>query len=285
MRSLVFDFKLLSFIILSLIFLAANSILCRMALITSNIDAYTFTFIRVFSGALTLLFLYFIKYKKFEVKLKTNWLSSLMLFLYAICFSYSYLNMQAGIGTLILFAIVQLSMIIIALFYKEKLTLNKLLGIFIAFSGLAYLLYPKEDFSLSFEHALLMVFSGIAWGIYTVLGKKSKDAFFNTSDNFIKASFFAILFFIFFIDFIKVDSFTFLLAFISGALTSAIGYLLWYEVLPKMQIITASILQLLVPILAIVLSIIFLDEKLSLTLVIATFVILFGILITLKKGK
>ena len=147
---LFFDFKLIILICISLLFLSANSILARMALVTENIDAYTFTFLRIFSGFLVLAFIYFYKVRFINISLKTNWISSFMLFLYAICFSYSYINMYAGIGTLILFAVVQLSMIFIAILLKEKLTTRKIVGIFIAFIGLFYLLYPKEDFTISY---------------------------------------------------------------------------------------------------------------------------------------
>ena len=206
-----------------------------------------------------------------------------MLFLYAICFSYSYINMFAGIGTLILFAVVQISMILIALFYKEKLTINKILGVIVAFGGLAFLLYPKEDFSISFFHTFLMVISGITWAVYSVIGKSSTNALLNTTDNFFKATIFAIIFMLFFINEFKFDLYTSFLAILSGSITSGLGYLIWYEVLPKIQITTASVLQLIVPILAIFLSVIILDEKFSLELAISTFIILFGIFLALKK--
>ena len=112
------DLKLFIFIAISLLFLSANSIIARMALITQNIDAFSFTFLRIFSGTILLLIIYFLKNKKLDLNMKKNWFSSFMLFLYAICFSYSYVNMYAGVGTLILFAVVQLSMIFIAIFYK-----------------------------------------------------------------------------------------------------------------------------------------------------------------------
>ena len=191
--------------------------------------------------------------------------------------------MFAGIGTLILFAVVQLSMILIALFYREKLTINKILGIIVAFSGLVFLLYPKEDFSLSFFHTFLMIISGIAWAIYSVIGKSSTNALLNTTDNFFKATIFTIIFMVFFIKELKLDLYTSFLAVISGAITSALGYLIWYKILPKIQITTASILQLIVPILAIFLSVIVLDEKFSFELGISTFIILFGIFLALKK--
>ena len=278
------DLKLFIFIFISLLFLSANSILARMALVTQNIDAFSFTLLRIFSGASLLLIIYFYKNRTLKFDMKKNWLSSFMLFLYAICFSYSYINMFAGIGTLILFAVVQLSMILIAIFYKEKLTLNKIVGISLAFVGLVYLLYPKEDFSISFFHTFLMIISGIAWAIYSVIGKSSTNALVNTTDNFFKAFIFVVIFMIFFIDSFKLDFYTSVLAIFSGAITSALGYLIWYEILPKIEILTASILQLIVPIIAIFLSVIILDELLSFELIFSTFLILLGIFIALKKA-
>ena len=284
MKSDIFiEIKLFVSIFIALLFLATNSILCKMAISTQNIDAFSFTFLRIFSGTVLLLCIYFYKNKNLKLSFKKNWISSFMLFLYAICFSYSYINMFAGIGTLILFAVVQISMILIALFYKEKLTINKILGVIVAFGGLAFLLYPKEDFSISFFHTFLMIISGIAWAIYSVIGKSSTNALLNTTDNFFKATIFTIIFMVFFIKELKLDLYTSFLAVISGAITSGLGYLIWYEVLPKIQITTASVLQLIVPILAIFLSVIILDEKFSLELAISTFIILFGIFLALKK--
>lgn len=284
MKSDIFiEIKLFVSIFIALLFLATNSILCKMAISTQNIDAFSFTFLRIFSGTVLLLCIYFYKNKNLKLSFKKSWISSFLLFLYAICFSYSYINMFAGIGTLILFAVVQISMILIALFYKEKLTINKILGVIVAFGGLAFLLYPKEDFSISFFHTFLMVISGIAWAIYSVIGKSSTNALLNTTDNFFKAIIFAIIFMLFFINEFKFDLYTSFLAILSGSITSGLGYLIWYEVLPKIQITTASVLQLIVPILAIFLSVIILDEKFSLELAISTFIILFGIFLALKK--
>ncbi len=279
------DLKLFVLICVALLFLSANSILARMAIITQNIDAFTFTFLRIISGSILLFIIYFYRKKRVDISLKKNWISGFMLFLYAICFSYSYINMLAGIGTLILFAVVQLSMILIALFYKEKMSLNKIIGIFVAFIGLVYLLYPKEDFTISYFHTFLMVISGIAWGIYSVLGKSCTSAIFNTTDNFFKASIFTLIFMLMFISEVHLDLYTFCLAITSGAITSALGYLLWYEILPKIEIITASVLQLLVPIIAIFLSILFLDESLTLELIVSTILILVGIFIALKRKR
>ncbi len=289
MKSLSFDLKLIGLVFVVLLFFASNSILARIAINTQDIDAFSFTFLRIISAMIVLLVIYFYKNKNLKIDLKSNYLSGFMFFLYAICFSYSYINMLAGVGTLILFAVVQLTMIILALFFNEKLTFNKIVGIVIAFSGLIYLLYPKSDFTVSYLHTFLMFLSGIGWAVFSVLGKKSKNATLNATDSFFKAFIFAIIFAIFYLTFFgnsfKINSTTFFIATISGSITTAFGVFIWYTVLPKMQIMTASIIQLLVPIIAIFLSIIFLGETLSFELFLSTIIILLGIFIALYKKK
>ena len=285
MKNKSLDIKLTFLTFLALFSLSSNPVLCRMAMVTNQIDAVSFTFFRILSGAIFLLLIYFYKTKRFDLNLKNNYLAPFMLFLYAITFSFSYENMQAGIGTLILFAVVQLTMIFMAFKHKESLTLQKVFGIILAFAGLAYLLYPKEDFSLSFFHSFLMIISGVAWAFYTLLGKKSINAFSSTKDNFFKASLMALVFMIFYFNHLTFDSYTLFLAVFSGVVTSALGYIIWYMVLPKMDILTAGVLQLLSPVIAIILGILVLNEKLSIELFISTFIILFGIFITLFKKK
>lgn len=279
------DIKLLFLIFLALFSLSSNPILCRMAMITNQIDAVSFTFFRILSGAIFLLFIYYFKTKKLDLNLKSNYLAPFMLFLYAITFSFAYENMQAGVGTLILFAVVQLTMIFMAFKHKESLNFRKFLGIFLAFAGLFYLLYPKEDFSLSFFHTFLMVISGMAWAFYTLLGKKSTNAFYSTKDNFFKASIMALIFMMFYFNHLIFDSYTLFLAIISGVVTSALGYIIWYMVLPKIDIITTGVLQLLSPVIAIILGILALNEKLSFELFVSTFVILFGIFVVIYKKR
>ena len=280
-----FDIKLGFLTFLALFSLSSNPVLCRMAMITKEIDAVSFTFFRILSGAIFLLLIYFYKKKSFDLNLKSNYLAPFMLFLYAITFSFSYQNMQAGVGTLILFAVVQLTMIFMAFRHKESLTLRKIVGICLAFGGLFYLLYPKNGFSLSLFHTFLMVISGIAWAFYTLLGKKSTNAFYSTKDNFFKASLMALVFMVFYFNHLIFDSYTLFLAVISGVVTSALGYIIWYMVLPKMDIITAGVLQLLSPVIAIILGIIALDEKLSFELIVSTVVILFGIFVVIYKKR
>lgn len=273
-------------ILTSILFLALNSILCKTALVSNSIDPYSFTFFRLLSAVVMLLILFYYKHKKITFHTKKNWFSSFMLFLYAITFSYAYMNIDAGLGTLLLFGVVQIVMIASSIFYKEKLTLIKAFGILLSLLGLVYMLYPKENFEVSLFHAVLMVIAGISWASYSILGKSSKDALGNTTDNFIKASIFSTLFYFLF----PLNTITFniqglLLSVISGSITSAIGYIVWYQLLPNIKIVTASVIQLFVPIIAIILSVLFLDELLSLNLILSTLLVITGIVLTIFSKK
>jgi len=279
------NFKLLILISITLFFFSTSSLLARAALLDNSIDAYSFTFFRLLFGALVLIIVLYIKERKLNLTLTKNWHSSFMLFLYAICFSFAYINLDAGLGALILFAVVQLTIIFVALLKKERLNTKKSLGIILAFFGLIYLLLPSKDFEISIYHSFLMLISGVAWGFYTIFGKASSNATLNTTDNFVKSIVFLLFSSIFFIDNINISNYGILLAFISGGITSAIGYLLWYYLLPNLKIITSGILQLLIPPIAIFLGVIFLKEELTFKLIISTLIILSGIFIYLKSKE
>lgn len=277
------NLKLIILIVITLFFFSTSSLLARAALINSSIDPISFTFFRLFFGSITLLAILYIKEKTLNLDMKKNWSSSFMLFLYAIAFSFAYINLDAGLGALILFATVQLTTIIVGLIKKEKINFKKTVGILLAFAGLIYLLFPSKDFELSLYHSFLMIVSGIAWGFYTIYGKASSNATLNTTDNFIKSLVYITLFSIPFLSSLEISNYGLLMAFISGGITSAVGYLLWYYLLPNMKIITAGILQLLIPPMAIFLGVLFLNEELSLKLVLSTLIILSGIFIYLKS--
>lgn len=282
-QKLTLDYKTFTILCITLLFLSTSSVICRLALINDEIDAFSYSFFRIFFGVCVLALLLLYKKEKLSFNVRSNWLSSFMLFIYAISFSYSLLNLDAGLSTLILFAVVQLSMILTAVYYKEKINLQKLLGILIAFSGLFYLLYPNNDLHISIYHAVLMIISGLAWAFYSILGKNTKKPISHTFDNFLKALIFMIFFFIFFVDNFYFSKYGLFLAFLSGGITSALGYALWYYLLTKVEIIFASVIQLIVPPLSIFLSVIFLNEPLSLTLILSTIIILLGVYICLKN--
>jgi len=268
---------------LTILFFSLNSIFCKAALQSDSIDPYSFSFFRLLFGVITLFLISLFINKKNTLDLKSNWLNGFFLFLYAICFSFSYISLDAGLGALILFAVVQITMVLFAFIKKEKFGLKKLLGISLALFGLFFLLYPSKDFSISTFHFILMVISGIGWAFYTLLGRSSTNAIKDTSNNFFKAFIITIFFVLFFIDDLNVTSTGLFWAFLSGSIASGLGYSIWYFVLKDLKIVTASVLQLLVPIISIFISIIFLDEKLTISLLVSTILVLGGIFISLKE--
>ncbi|RXJ60058.1 DMT family transporter [Candidatus Marinarcus aquaticus] len=275
-------FYLLCVTILSLIFLAANSVLCKLAFKDTGIDPFSFTSIRLLSGAITLFILVQI-FSNQTQKPKKNFLASLMLFVYAITFSYSYVLIDTGVGALILFGVVQVVMISYAFFTKQQLNRFKLIGACIAFLGLIYLLSPSQKSQISFEGALLMALSGVAWGVYSIVGKNIQSPLITTSQNFTWSLLFIILFSFISTLNITITTDAFIYALISGAITSGLGYVLWYMVVKKIETSTASILQLLVPVLATLGGVIFLQEQLTFHFITAAIIILSGITLSAVK--
>ena len=127
---------------IALIAFAANSVLCRMALKEGSIDPGSFTGIRLLSGAFTLLLLIGISRKGKKIEKKGSWVSGLMLFIYAICFSYAYISLDTGTGALIAFSTVQITMIVYSIVKGHKLSLIETIGILLAFAGFVYLVSP-----------------------------------------------------------------------------------------------------------------------------------------------
>lgn len=270
--------------IIALVFLASNSILCKLAIVNHYADAYSFTFLRLVFAALTLFFIVSLKERVIDITLNKNWTSAFFLFLYAITFSYAYINLDAGLGTLILFAFVQLTITFYAVMNKEKICFKQTFGILTALLGLLYLFYPRDNFTISMEGFILISLAGISWGVYTILGKKSENALKDTNENFLKTIPFLLIYLLVFPINIEINIDGLILSFLSGAITSAIGYVIWYKVLDNISILTAGVIQLIVPIVAIFLSIILLNEPITITLLVSTALILIGIYLTIKKS-
>jgi len=279
--------KLVTLTTLGMIAFAGNSILCRAALAETDIDAGSFTSLRLISGALMLWLLLQLQRNKTADKpaVGGDWLSALMLFIYAAGFSFAYINLPAGSGALLLFGAVQISMISAGLIAGEKLGRWQIGGYALAFAGLIGLLLPGAE-SPSLLAALLMVAAGIAWGVYSLRGRQGGDPLYNTGGNFIRAVPMTAALSLLFIGDINLDSSGIMLAIASGAITSGIGYAIWYAALPALQATTAAIVQLSVPIIATVGGLIRLDEAITLRLMLASVAVLGGIaLFVLMKGK
>ncbi len=266
---------------------AFNSILCRLALGASAIDAASFTLIRLSSGAVTLLIISQFFGKKESNKRRGNWFSALFLFAYAVCFSFAYINLTTGTGALILFGFVQATMICAALVKGERPKILEWFGLIFAICGLVYLVFPGLTAPPILSSALMGT-AGISWGFYTLRGKGSVNPLAETTGNFARAVPPIVLVWLFFLSQIHLSPKGILLAALSGAIASGIGYSVWYAALKFHTATRAAILQLSVPALAATGGVIFLAEIVSLRLLLATVLILGGISLAIvgrKYGK
>lgn len=261
---------------------AANSLFCRIALRDSASDPSSFTVLRLLSGAFVLSFLLFKNEAKESLHLsKKELLPPICLFLYALFFSLSYTDLSAGTGALLLFASVQLTMMAYAFAKGTKLNGKEKAGFALASGGLIYLLLPQTDMP-SLLQAALMVLAGVSWGIYTLAGLREAHPTIATARNFVFSVPLAGLLFLA-TDF-RMSSEGVTFAVLSGAVTSGMGYILWYSVLKKISTSTAAVVQLSVPALAAAGGIIFLGEKISLRFIVASTLILGGIYLKVRSA-
>ncbi len=268
----------------TLIAFAANSLLTRMALEEGSIDAVSFMTIRLASGAAMLLAIATLSQGRSARPFRGKWTAALMLFLYAIAFSFAYLQIAAGVGALILFGSVQVTMIFVALKQGEKPKLLEWVGLLLALAGLVYLVSPGLA-APPLAGSLLMVIAGAAWGVYSLLGRGAKDPVANTTANFVRAAPLALGVSLVSLPSLQVSPPGVILASLSGALASGVGYTLWYAALRSLTATRAATVQLSVPVLAAVGGILFLQEALSLRLVLASLMILGGIGLTMVSPK
>ena len=269
--------KTLIFTSLALIAFAANSVLCRLALGEKTIDASSFTTIRLLSGAIVLLLITGISSNKSKATTKGSWSASLMLFLYAITFSFAYITLDTGTGALILFGSVQITMILLSLISGNRLHIIEWTGITISFAGFVYLILPGVS-TPSTTGFLLMTTAGIAWGIYTLKGRGSNNPLTDTAYNFFRTIPLVIILAIVTLQNAQYSFEGIVLAVLSGGIASGIGYAIWYVALGGLSSTQAAVVQLLVPVIAAFGGVIFVSEVVTLRLTISATMILGGIL-------
>jgi drug/metabolite transporter (DMT)-like permease len=253
---------------------AGNSVLCRLALRETAIDAASFTSLRLASGALILWLL--VRLKNAKPLSAGNWWSALALFVYAAGFSFAYLHLPTATGALLLFGAVQATMVAADLRGGARLQALQWLGFVVALAGLVILLLPGIA-APSLASGALMVAAGIAWGIYSLRGRGQGDPTATTAGNFRRALVFALLLSLACLPSIQWDYLGLFYALVSGALTSGLGYALWYAVLPRLGATKAASLQLTVPMLTALGGAVFLGESMSLQMLLASAAILGGV--------
>lgn len=265
---------------------AANSLLCRLALRTTAIDAASFTAIRLASGALVLWLIARRRDGPGSAQPQGSWLSGAALFAYAACFSFAYTRLPAGLGALLLFGTVQVSMFIGALVAREPVRLPQVGGVLLALAGLSLLVRVADAKGQApLEAVLLMAAAGMAWGVYSLRGRRATQPLRATRDNFLRATPMALLLALAFASSLSLDAPGILLAMASGAVASGMGYALWYSVTPRLRSSSAAAVQLSVPVIAALGGVVLLGESLSLQQWAAAAVVLAGIALAIRKPR
>jgi len=264
---------------LALIAFAANSVLCRLALSRGVIDPASFSAVRLLAGAGTLAVVVRASAPS-RAPVTPSWASAALLFLYAVPFSFAYTSLSAGTGALLLFGAVQATMILASLRRSERPRAAQWLGLASAFGGLTYLVLPGVT-APSPRGAALMLLAGVAWGLYTLRGRGVSNPLGQTASNFARTVPMILAITLVGYGGLHLQLEGVLLALLSGALASGLGYVLWYQALAGLSKIAASIVQLAVPILAAAGGIAILGEQVTLRLLLASLLVLGGISLVL----
>lgn len=246
---------------------ALNSILCRLALLHHGMDPVSYTAIRMTSGALMLFALHRWRQRRHgqvpDWRGQGSWGAALALFTYMLAFSIAYVSMPTAAGALVIAVAVQTSMI------GYGIHAGQTLGIGLAMAGLVVLLLPGLE-APPLPAACVMFVSGSAWGAYSLCGRKFRHAAEATTDNFIRC-----------VPLVLV----LMLALCAGALASALGYILWYALVPCYSIAAAAAAQLSVPVITALGAVVFVGEAITLRLVLCSAAILGGIFIVALWGQ
>lgn len=261
---------------------AGNSLLCRVALRDTAIDAASFTSIRLASGALMLAAI--VALRKGRPTAAGSWPAAACLFAYAAAFSFAYRQLSAATGALLLFGTVQTAMLGYGVAKGERLRPLQVAGFAVAVAGLVYMLLPGLS-APPLAGAAFMIAAGVAWAGYSLLGRGVRDPTTATAGNFIRAVPFAAALSLALSSGTAADPVGALYAVASGAITSGLGYVLWYAALPSLTASSAAVIQLSVPAIAALGGVILLAEPMSTRLTIASVTILGGIALTILRRR
>ena len=290
--------KILLLTCISMLAFAGNSLLCRLALKHTGIDAASFTTLRLVSGAIVLALIVLVRERvarRSDIRASAKpvvgtggkggtWLSALALYAYAAAFSFAYTTLPTGSGALLLFGTVQAGMIGYGLFQGERFNVPQLIGLTCAVGGLIWLLLPGVA-APPVAGALLMMVAGLGWAVYSLRAKGAGDPTTVTAGNFMRAAAFAVLFSVATYRSMTLDIPGISYALLSGTLASGIGYAVWYTALRSLPATIAAVVQSSVPVLAAIGGVIILEESFTLRLVIASIAILGGVTLVITQKR
>ena len=266
--------------VLAMLAFASNSLLCRVALRDTTIDAATFTAIRLVSGALILVAI--LRIRHISPMSGGSWPMAAMLSAYAAFFSFAYRDLTAATGALLLFGSVQFTMTGYGLWKGERFHGLRLVGLLAAAAGLIGLLLPGLA-APPIAAAIMMLLAGAAWGVYSLLGRSAGEPIAATGGNFLRSVPFAAVLILSTFGRVDTDIMGAFYAVVSGAVTSGMGYVLWYAALPALRATSAATIQLSVPAIAAAGGAMLLAEPVTLRLLLASAAILGGIALVINK--
>ena len=268
---------------LTMIAFAANSVLNRAALAEGEAGPASFAAIRTLSGAVCLFALVCFRQGIPQIIAPKRWIGTGALTLYMLGFSFAYIALDAGTGALILFGGTQITMFAGALITGERPTLARWIGAVLAFGGLVWLLWPGATGAPDAGFAALMAFAAFGWGVYSLVGRSAADPLQETAANFICAAPITLLVLAIMLD--GITSRGMILAVVSGALTSGLGYALWYAILPRIETSVAALSQLTVPVIAAFGGALVLAEAPTTRLILASAIVLGGVALGVLGGQ
>ncbi len=269
----------------ALVAFAANSLLTRGALATARIDPASFLAVRLASGAAVLWLVARTHHTGVSTDDPANhWTAALALTGYAVAFTFAYVRIGAGIGALTLFGAVQTTMIAASIRHGERPPLRDIAGLAIAIAGLLTLTVPGAS-RPPVAGVVLMLIAGCCWGIYSLKGRRSRDPLIGTAHNFLRATPIGLAVLVWQRHQLFATPMGLLLAGVSGAITSGLGYAVWYAVLPRLSAWRAALVQLLTPVLTAGAAVIMLGESMSWRLAIATGLIVGGVLMPMAAAR
>jgi drug/metabolite transporter (DMT)-like permease len=260
---------------------AANSVLNKLGIAQGGMEPLGFAMLRLWSGALMLLMLIWIR--RNPTPETGSLIGTASLLVYMLGFSLAYVTLDAGVGALILFGVVQITMFAAAAVAGERIPAMRYIGCGVAFFGLAALLWPAGGAAPDLWGALLMAAAGVGWGVYTLVGRGAAAPLLRTERNFRYAALFMIAIAVV-IGLPMGGPVGYAAAVASGAFTSALGYALWYRVLPALPTTIAATAQLTVPVIALAGGMAFLGEELTVRFAVASLLVLGGVAIALRKS-
>ena len=279
---MIFRTRVLTLTSLAMLAFAGNSLLCRIALKDTSIDPATFTSVRLISGATALWLI--VSLRGASHARAGSWASAAALFVYAAAFSFAYVNLPAGTGALLLFGAVQATMILTGLWKGERLNARQGIGLVIAMGGMVALVLPGLS-APPLRSAVLMASAGVAWGIYSLRGKGAGDPLAATVGNFLLSIPFTLVLSLSMLNAVRPDMAGIAYAIASGALSSGVGYAIWYAALPGLRATTAATVQLSVPVIAAIGGVLLLGEPITLRLLGASIAVLGGIALVVLRPK